>query len=369
MPALPPDAPSRRKALLIGGGAPNATLMAGALVAFIRQGVEFDVISTSGAGALIGLLYATPNGGDPIKALESTLHMGVSDSIYRAFPINYKVFQKPGMFADLFRQMLYGNPLARQIVDQFGDNAMQRLASDWIQLLWASMSPSDLNADSKGLCAHVPFAEEIVDFRRLPGIGPEFYINAYNITRGHMQVWNKHEITPDHFRAALSFPFIYPPYQIGDDLFIEGAAIDTINFKALVRDEPGQEGMHRDLDTLVVFDILGTYKLISEPRNLYDAWVRSIITPLVEIAKDDVRMFELKHNLDPATGEAKRRLLKVDLMGGIPEAHWPKVLDWSASNLELLYKVGFNAGLAFCKEHEKALAIRYNAKVEPMPLA
>jgi hypothetical protein len=39
--------------------------MAGALVAFIDRGVEFDVISTSGAGALMGLLYATPQGGDP----------------------------------------------------------------------------------------------------------------------------------------------------------------------------------------------------------------------------------------------------------------------------------------------------------------
>ena len=46
-----------KTALVLGGGAPNATLMSGALVAFAAAGVHFDVISTAGAGALIGLLY------------------------------------------------------------------------------------------------------------------------------------------------------------------------------------------------------------------------------------------------------------------------------------------------------------------------
>jgi hypothetical protein len=48
---------SGKKALVIGGGAPNSALVAGALVAFVDRGVRFDVISTSGAGALMGLLY------------------------------------------------------------------------------------------------------------------------------------------------------------------------------------------------------------------------------------------------------------------------------------------------------------------------
>ena len=50
-------------ALVLGGGAPNLTLMAGAVAALDDAGVEFDVVSTSGAGMLIGLLYAAPKGG------------------------------------------------------------------------------------------------------------------------------------------------------------------------------------------------------------------------------------------------------------------------------------------------------------------
>ena len=37
--------------------APNSSLIAGALVAFAEREMEFDVMSTSGAGALMGLLY------------------------------------------------------------------------------------------------------------------------------------------------------------------------------------------------------------------------------------------------------------------------------------------------------------------------
>jgi hypothetical protein len=62
-------------------------------------GVEFDVVSTSGAGMLIGLLYAAPKGRDRAAALQNTVNMGVHDAIYRFFPVNFKVFHKPGTLA------------------------------------------------------------------------------------------------------------------------------------------------------------------------------------------------------------------------------------------------------------------------------
>ena len=61
------------------------------------------------------------------------------------------------------------------------------------------------------------------------------------------------------------------------------------------------------------------------------------------------------HNIDHKTGKEKRKLLKVDLMGGIPKEHWPQVMNWSASNLELLFKVGYEAGLKFCDENAELL--------------
>ncbi|SUX54805.1 patatin-like phospholipase family protein [Chromobacterium vaccinii] len=101
-------------ALVLGGGAPNATLMAGALVALTEAGVKFDIISASGAGAIVGLLYAAPRQGDALAALSRLADMGVSDRIYSLFPVNYKVFNKPGPLADAWRSLLSNNPFCRR---------------------------------------------------------------------------------------------------------------------------------------------------------------------------------------------------------------------------------------------------------------
>ena len=99
-----------RTALVLGGGAPNMALMAGAVAAFVQRGVTFDVVSASGAGSLAGLLWLAPKGQTPADALRSVVTMSISDAIYRHLPVNYKVFQKPGTWADLWRDALAANP-------------------------------------------------------------------------------------------------------------------------------------------------------------------------------------------------------------------------------------------------------------------
>jgi predicted acylesterase/phospholipase RssA len=356
-----------KKALVIGGGAPNSTLIAGALTAFIDEGIEFDVISASGAGVLMGLLYQAPLDCTPREALVRWAEVGVADSIYKMFPVNYKIFNKPGQGARSFRDQapaqmpqlaglpnmaaasgMPGNPFLDVFTQRFTEAS--GAWSDWMHLMLSAMSPSDLSSKSLGLCAHHPFLEQAIDFDAIARMKPEFYINAYNMNKAEMQIWDKDEIAPINVRAALSFPFLYPPTEIDGDDYIEGAALDTLNFNPLTTG-----GKHDDVDTLVVLDILGEDRLIRKPRNLYDAWVRSIITPLVKISKTEMRLFELEHNTNRDTGEPLRRLLKVDLMSGIPEEHWPEVLDWSASNMQLLFDVGYRAGKAFCREHGESL--------------
>jgi len=67
----------RKKALVLGGGAPNLTLMSGALYALDEKGVKFDVISTAGAGTFIGLLYVAPRGMDSKQALKNTVNVSI----------------------------------------------------------------------------------------------------------------------------------------------------------------------------------------------------------------------------------------------------------------------------------------------------
>ena len=88
-----------RAAVLLSGGAPTMHFVAGALSAFHENEIKFDVIASSGAGALPGLLYAAPKNGDPRAALRDTVELNVADIIYDLLPMNYKVFQKVGPFS------------------------------------------------------------------------------------------------------------------------------------------------------------------------------------------------------------------------------------------------------------------------------
>jgi predicted acylesterase/phospholipase RssA len=146
-------------ALLLGGGAPTLTLQSGALAALHEHGVEFDVISTAGAGMLIGLLYIAPRGMSPAEALAQTRELGVHDSIYHHFPLNFKVFHKPGELADGYRRWLQSLP--RMVPGQ--DDASRPWA-DWLALMHATMCPSDLSLRSLGLCDHAPWVDDVVDF-------------------------------------------------------------------------------------------------------------------------------------------------------------------------------------------------------------
>jgi hypothetical protein len=102
------------------------------------------------------------------------------------------------------------------------------------------------------------------------------------------------------------------------------------------------------LSNVVVFDVLSSKKIIRAPRSLYDAWVQSIMIPLVEIAKDDIELFQHKYN-----NEWKLNLMRIKF--DIPDDHWPYVLDWSYSNLSKLYDIGYAAGETFYEENEQAL--------------
>jgi predicted patatin/cPLA2 family phospholipase len=337
-------------ALLLGGGAPTLTLEAGALAALHDNEVRFDVVSTAGAGMLVGLLFVAPKGTTARQALENTREMGVHDSIYDLFPVNFKVFHKPGSLADGYRRWLLSLP---RLVP--GQDLGSRLFADWMALWFAALCPSDLSSRSLGLCDHAPWIDEVVDFDKLKKFPGEFYMNAYCLEDQRMDIFDKYEITPDHFRAALAFPLIYPPFKLNGKTYIEGSAIDTLCFHGVLDYYEGREKKKerlKPLDHIVIFDVLSSENIIREPRTLYDAWIQSIMIPLVEIAKDDIRLFKYRHKdkwADKWGKDGEEFLLQVKF--NIPKEHWPYMLDWSYSNLSKLYDIGYEAGLRFYEEH------------------
>src|SRR5262249_55562925 len=150
--------------------------------------------------------------------------------------------------------------------------------------------PSDLSAASQGMCQPAPFVEQAVDFSKVKEFKGDFYMSAYCIESGEMEIFEKDKITIEHFQAALAFPLIYAPFKMNGKTYLERAAKDTLNYKGLL--EKRKETGAPAIDTIVVVDVLGMKELIAEPRNLYDAWVKSIIVPLTAIAEDDIKLFE-----------------------------------------------------------------------------
>jgi predicted acylesterase/phospholipase RssA len=329
-------------ALVLGGGAPNFTLMTGALLAFDEAGVEFEVISGAGGGGGVALTYAAPKNMTRQDALKNTVNFGVSDPIYRFLPMNYKVFQKGSAIANLSRQILAKFPFYWKVVNQYGMTKRQKLISDLIQGWWAMWTPSTVNFFSNGLCANAPFIQEMVDFDKLKTVKEDVYLNAYNITDHKMAIFGKEEMDFRHFGATLSYPFVYPPTEIDGKLYVEGAAEDAFNFQGLLEHDKG-------IRTIVVFDAFGVEGYIQPPPNLWQAWGQSLILPLIALTRHDLFTFELLlDEWNAAHPKQPVELIKVQF--DIPKDWLPTALDWSSSNLERMFQLGYETGKKFVAE-------------------
>jgi hypothetical protein len=437
--------------VLMGGGAPTSPLMAGFLYAVLEKGKRFTEFHTSGAGALMALLSLSPAGGlKPQEALRKWVESAVSDELYAQFPVNFKLFRKPGPFAPLYQKLAdryklpivdaaaFGkpdkledrlkepgdpNPITELMADLLASprptpatspsdrdpsdrlherfmmlwekdrdekrfealltrkdpikrmrdsfltswlktDEQRRLYNDMVDLYFSAITPTTLNYRSKGLAAPLPFLEEVVDFDNLAGnlatLKAHIWVNAYNMTkeaaRGKkhhrrakgcvacqqpidpndpMEMFKDGEIDAQRIRAAFSMPFIYPPTVINGQSYSEGADQEPVNFRIL-RENPSKYAGQK----VVLLDALGALEdmMVRPPRDLWDAYVISIMTPVVGLANMSYEDFQQE------CGSAID-LERIDWK--IPADAKPYVMDWSYSNLSTLFKVGFERGIEF----------------------
>src|SRR5215469_7188621 len=81
------------------GIAPAMTLMSGAILGFMDKGIEFDAISTSGPGALVGLLAIAPNRKSPREALEDLPNLYTGDLFHKLLPLNLRLATRNSPFS------------------------------------------------------------------------------------------------------------------------------------------------------------------------------------------------------------------------------------------------------------------------------
>jgi len=376
-----------KRVLVLGGGAPNLTLMSGALLALHDRGLSFDAISMSGAGAVVGLSYLAPKDLTPTEALRNTINFGVSDAIYSLLPINYKVFFKSGPLADAFRDVWRRLPPIQRAEHQYRMSPAEKLNADLLLLAGAMMTPSDLNVFDRGICAPVPFIENVVDFARLKQIvSPRTFLNAYRIDTHEIVEFEGPDIDVRHFRAAFAFPYLYAPYEIDGGLYYEGAEFTGLNLIRLAVDPrylhiPYVHNHPTDnAYRFVIFDVLRK-DVIHPARHLIDAYSQSIIFPSVGNAEKEIAIFqewvrtgdkrfippdewELRATFDVAQESLVRagagakvipdvKTYMVDFP--VPLEEQPYILDWSRSNLERLFDIGYESGRIFLEERPDIL--------------
>lgn len=336
--------------VVLSGGAPNGALTAGALCGIYEAGKTFNTFYASGAGAVFGLLTIAPKQGSADAALKATTRVGIHDAIYEFLPLGYKTFFKSGPFTFPIKKFI-DNFKRDETVDGKTNDAA-RFYNDWLDL-WASVvTPTFVNPRSEGLCAPFPFADDFINFDAVRHFRGQFYMNAYCIETGDMEQFSKDRITVEHFRAALAFPFIYPPAVIGARHYYEGSALDPLNLPQLWAqiergDIPGER------HTVVLIDVLGPLEraLVRRPRHLVDAYGISIITPIVSLAQAKLELFENGLKQRPP----QKRIDFLKLRFNIPVDRYPTLTDWSRTNLEELFKIGRTAGHKFATDHRDSL--------------
>lgn len=327
-----------KKALLLGAGGPLGALEAGALMAFDDNNVKFDIISGACIGSIIALAYVSPAGNRTGKEglklwLEAT---PVADEIYKAFPINYKVFQKDGSIFNKYWDAIYPYLFSNPFLTENPQNEFERIYNDSYIMMVHSMAPSTTNFFSWNM-SRITENEinSAIDFERLKTVKQDVYINALNITKKHIQLFDKTQITAQHVVAGSSLFYLAKPQEIDGEFFGEGSYVDSLNFKGLLQ-------KHEDIDKIVVMNILNKDVLIRTPRNIYDAYLLSVFLPFVTIAEDDIKLFELKHK------KPGQKLLKAKF--DIPAEMGPTCLDWSYSNFKRLSEIGYKAGEKLVQE-------------------
>ena len=221
------------------------TLMSGAMLGFMEKGVEFDVISTTGAGALIGLLSLAPKTGAPKEALEELPNTFVSDLLYSVLPINFKVFHKFGPFSKPMHDLR--NRIPKIKLDPRASSPVGRLLNDWVDLAFCAMTPSTFELKSKGMMSPNPEIDDLVDFTKLKDAKTKFYLNAFNLDERTLDIFDNDSTNADAYHATEAMPVLFAPQRMpSGDLCTTGATHDPTGLQAIWLKHRG------DLDAVVM---------------------------------------------------------------------------------------------------------------------
>jgi predicted acylesterase/phospholipase RssA len=384
-----------KRAICLAGGGPVAGLHIGALEALKNSELKIafesahDVWALSCIGAWVGVVYNQFKDGDRAQQTYDFFHDNVfrDDPSFESFPIN-KIFGPDWTGnADALKDFLLepGNYRKAFSAKQMVESAANTLAimtrkrerewkwnegnfNNWMLndvmavnpliRFWTSMIyKSNISGLTKLYFPDSDFLKKInfdnlIKSQDKNQNQPFIFHNAWNLTKQKLKLFcndlSKHytdddgerykQITAATVCACSALPFIEQTVKIGGDTYCEGALVDTVNFKNLLRDHG------EDLDEIWINRIVDA-KQIREPKNLYDSLANLCELFAATVGEDDVALFK-KHvretNRMIAEGskskkghEQTEQVKKLGWKGIIVEIRTSSdvTFDWSHKNL------------------------------------
>jgi predicted acylesterase/phospholipase RssA len=368
-----------KRAIVLGGGGPAAGLHLGVLKRLTEEKMGFDVWALSCIGAWVGIVYNQCEAGREIAQTREFFHDHVfrDDVSYQRFPIN-NVFA-PDWSANVAALTAFlGNPATyrglflpprniAQSIQQtvsFMTNPKDWTEGDFNQ--WTLNSVMAVNPLIRFLTS-MTYLSNVTGLSRIYYPGSNFlkaidfdklktkthtsiFHNAWNLTRQRLELFYNRRIEGRHYGeisaaslcACSALPFIEEPVTIGEDIYCEGALIDTVNFQNLLED-------HFDLDEIWISRIVDATQ-IHAPQNIDDALSNLCQLFAATVGDDDVKLFyyHVKDGIH-VNGELKK------WTGTIVEIHVDPYVnfDWSQHNLKEGEERGYLAADRAYKKYEQ----------------
>ncbi|OIQ97863.1 patatin-like phospholipase [mine drainage metagenome] len=355
-----------KRAITLAGGGPAVGLSLGALKRLKEADIHFDVWALSCIGAWLGIVYNQAEEGQEVETSEAFFRQIFRDDrTYSRFPIA-SVFA-PDFFSEAQRVVSFIlDPRSYQnlvLPDKIAEAAEVTLSllsdprkwnqadlNDWMlnqvlavnpisRFMTSLMYLSKNNGLSRIYYPDSAFLRQLNFENLYKESKPFIYHNAYNLTKKRLELFaNKPmkgygRITPHSLCACSALPYIEEPTRLGDDMYCEGATIDTVNFEDMLRDHP-------DLDEVWVSRILD-HDQVRTPDNLYDSLNNLVMLFAATTSEDDVKLFKFH----AAEVGWKGRIIEIPVNHNI-------TYDWTHSNLDRSIDDGYRATDLVLKKYQ-----------------
>ena len=364
----------KKRAIALAGGGPAAGLHIGALAALEAADIKFHVFALSCVGAWVGLVYNTRPGEDRAAQTYDFFHTYCfrDDRTFEWFPINrgfatdvgtlwqaWERFHRapPGDWRNLILpEEIYSSFLRSMELLSKPGGMTPREFNYWIlndvlavhpfaRYLTSLVYKSEINGLSKVYYKDSK-ALDIIFKDGLPLKGkamPHIYHNAWRMPKGNelgkIQIFhNKREslasrgkeymdISAQSLCACSALPYIEESIVIGAYEYTEGALVDTVNFKNLLRDYP-------DLDEVWVNRIVDDSQ-VKSPRSLAGSLANLPMQFAAEVGEDDIKLFR-QHVLNQSKMRPRVVEIPIRTNTGVD-------FEWNHSNLTRGRREGYAA--------------------------